>query len=92
MNVAMVKDGVPLNSGEPTFQAEIYVPQTAGGATQALNHSGRIRTMCIRGPSRTSPEQAERDAKVLNDAARDGPKAVRTIANQMQRTKKGYDQ
>jgi len=50
-----------------------------------------MRTMCIRGPSRVSQEQAERDAKILNQSAPDGPKAVRTVANQMQRTKKGYD-
>lgn len=85
VNVAVVQEGVPLHSGEPTWQAEIYVPQ---GGSLALNHSGRVRTMCIRGPSRSSHEQAEVDAKRLNEAALDGPRAVRTIANQMQSIKK----
>lgn len=88
VNVAIVNEGVPLHSGEPTWQAEIYVPQ---GGSLAMNHSGRVRTMCIRGPSRASQEQAERDAKKLNDAAPQGPRQVRAIANQMQRTKKGHD-
>lgn len=79
---------MPLHSGEPTWQAEIYVPQ---GGSLALNHSGRLRTMCIRGPSRTTQEQAARDAQKLNDAAPEGPRAVRSVANQMQRTKKGHD-
>jgi len=79
----MVVEGVPLHSGEPTWKAEIYVPQ---GGAQLMNHSGRLRTMCIRGPSRVSQEQAERDAKVLEEAAPEGPKAVRTVANQMQRS------
>lgn len=56
-----------------------------------MNHSGRARTMCVRGPSRPSKDQALRDAKLLNEAAPDGPKAVRAAANQMQRTKKGHD-
>lgn len=86
--MAIVVQGVPLHSGEPTWQAEIFVPQSG---SQMLNHSGRQRTMCIRGPSRVSQEQAERDAKVLNDAAPEGPKSVRSVANQMQRTKKGRD-
>jgi len=84
----VVVEGVPQHNGEPTWKAEIYVPQ---GGNQQMNHSGRLRTMCIRGPSRVSQEQAERDAKILNEAAPDGPKAVRTVANQMQRTKKGYE-
>lgn len=88
MNVAIVCQGVPLHSGEPTWQAEIFVPQ---GGNQMLNHSGRQRTMCIRGPSRSSQEQAEHDAKVLNDSAAEGPQTVRKVANQMQRTKKGRD-
>mmetsp|Transcript_27617 Transcript_27617/g.72938 ORF Transcript_27617/g.72938 Transcript_27617/m.72938 type:complete len:98 (+) Transcript_27617:126-419(+) len=89
MNVAIVCKGIPLHSGEATWQAEIYVPQIGGGM---MNHAGKVRTMCIRGPSRVSEEQAERDAKILNDAVPDGPKGVRQVANQMQRTKKGHDQ
>jgi len=88
INVALVCQGVPLHSGEPTWQAEIYVPQ---GGMNMLNHAGRQRTMCIRGPSRTSQEQADEDAVILNKSAPEGPKAVRTVANQMQRTKKGRD-
>jgi len=88
VGVATIVEGVPLHSGDPTWQAEIYVPQGMGAN---LNHSGRVRTMCIRGPSRASKDQALRDAKQLEVGAAEGPKAVRTIANQMQRTKKGHD-
>lgn len=78
-----------MHCGDPTWQAELYVPQ---GGAQALNHAGRLRTMCIRGPSRADKDQAERDAKLLQDAAMSGgPQKARTVANQMQRTKKGYD-
>jgi hypothetical protein len=47
--------------------------------------------MCVRGPSRTSQDQAESDAKKLTAAAEIGPKEVREVANRMQRTKKGRD-
>jgi len=67
------------------------VPQTGAGAMM-MNNTGRVRTMCIRGPSRVDEDQAENDAKILNDAVPDGPKGVRQVANQMQRTKKGHDQ
>lgn len=83
MNVATVVEGKPQNDGKSTFQSEIMVPQ--GG----MNHGGKTRSMCIRGPSRTSREQAEADGKRLNDAAREGAKECRAVANQMQRTKKG---
>jgi len=87
LNKAQVVEGVPLNNGDPTWQAEILVQPPGGG----LNHSGRMRTMCVRGPSRASHEQAERDGVQLNNAAVEGAKAVRAVANQLQRTKKGHD-
>lgn len=74
-----------MNTGDPTWQAEIYVPQ---GGSQTMNHSGRLRTMCIRGPTRASQAQAVKDAQVLNAAVPEGAQKVRQIANQMQRTKK----
>lgn len=86
-NVAIVRTG-QVNSGDPTYQAEIFVPQ---GGRDAVNHSGRPRVMCIRGPSRTSKEQALEDAAKLSEAASDDPKSVRAVANQMlqlQRAKK----
>jgi len=87
INRGQVVDGVPLNNGDPTWQAEILVPPPGGG----LNHSGKMRTMCIRGPSRIAYDQAQRDARMFDDVAAEGPKAVRACANQMQRTKKRYD-
>eukprot|EP00927_Polykrikos_kofoidii_P040734 TRINITY_DN34776_c0_g1_i1.p1 TRINITY_DN34776_c0_g1~~TRINITY_DN34776_c0_g1_i1.p1 ORF type:complete len:226 (-),score=27.58 TRINITY_DN34776_c0_g1_i1:120-749(-) len=79
---AEVVKGVPLNNGDCTWQATILVPH--GGT----NHVGKQRTMCIRGPSRTLEEQAQRDAEKLTFAARDGSKAVRAAADQIQRDKK----
>merc|ERR1712008_117513 len=80
LNKAIIEDGAPLNSGEPTWQAAIFVPQ---GGTLPLNHSGRVRTMCIRGPPRASQEQAKLDAKQLNEATPNGPAAVRAASNHM---------
>lgn len=68
-----------LHSGEPIWQAEITVPH--GGQ----NHAGKIRVFTIRGPPRKTREQAESDAKKLGDAASEGPKQVRALANSMHR-------
>merc|ERR1711963_1270399 len=84
LNKAQVVNGTPLNSGDATYQAEILV-QPPGGGT---NHVGRMRTMCVRGPSRPSYDQAKEDADALNKAAVDGDaKAVRALANELQKTK-----
>lgn len=80
-------EGIPLNTGEPTWQAEIHVPPPGGGT----NHAGRLRLMCIRGPSRTLKDQALSDSNIMEKAAADGHRAVRQVANQLQRTKKGHD-
>lgn len=79
---------VELNRGEvvqqpglsDVWQAEITVPQ--GG----VNHTGRQRVFTIRGPPRKSREQADSDAKRLTEAAVDGPKAARSLANSMHRS------
>ncbi|CAE7890752.1 unnamed protein product, partial [Symbiodinium necroappetens] len=66
-NLAVVRTGAPMSTGDPTYQAEILVPQ---GGTQAVNHSGRPRVMCIRGPTRPSKDQALTDAARLTEAAK----------------------
>jgi len=80
VNKAIIEKATPLHKGDETWQAAIYVPQ---GGTLPLNHMGRVRTMCIRGPPRVSKEQAGLDAKELNEAVPGGPRAVRNAANQM---------
>jgi len=77
VSAAEVIERPAMGSGEPVWQAEVVVSQSGDG--------GRTRTFTIRGPPRKTSEAAERDAKVLTDAAADGPKAVRTLANQMHR-------
>jgi hypothetical protein len=69
-----------VNSGEPIWQAQICMPQ--GGT----NHSGRTRVFNIRGPPRKTAEHAERDAKQLTQISPEGPKAVRTLANQLHKS------
>lgn len=87
VNKARVVEGTPMNSGQQTYQAEIFVAPPGGG----MNHSGRMRTMCIRGPSRISQDAAESDAKELEAAVDSGSKAVRQVANSLQRVKRSYD-
>lgn len=82
LNKAEVLERPALSSGEPIWQAQIDVQVVPQGG---INHSGRTRVFTIRGPPRKTQEQAESDAKKLSDAAPDGPKAVRVLANQMHR-------
>merc|ERR1712137_1153337 len=79
---AIVVDGKPRNSTkEPTWRVEILMPQSSG-----LNHSGKLRTMCIRGPQRLRREQAEEDAAKLEKLAEGGEtRAVKDAANEMVR-------
>merc|ERR1711862_956188 len=77
LNVGEVLEREAVQSKEPIWQAEIVVPQ--GSST---NHQGRPRVFTNRGPPRKSRDSAEADAKKLTEAAGDGPKAVRTLANQ----------
>jgi len=79
---AEVVESKPRQStGEPTYRAEILVPQSQG-----YNYAGKVRTMCIRGPSRVDKEQAHRDAERLEKAAESGDaKKVKAEANQMVR-------
>mmetsp|Transcript_73535 Transcript_73535/g.137405 ORF Transcript_73535/g.137405 Transcript_73535/m.137405 type:complete len:146 (-) Transcript_73535:138-575(-) len=80
---AEVVDGKPrASTGEPTWRAEILMPQSSG-----YNYQGKVRTMCIRGPHRVDREQAVRDAEQLEKAAESGDtKAVKGIANDMIRS------
>mmetsp|Transcript_119882 Transcript_119882/g.219556 ORF Transcript_119882/g.219556 Transcript_119882/m.219556 type:complete len:166 (-) Transcript_119882:26-523(-) len=75
---AEVVSGKPRQStGEPTWRAEILMPQGAGA-----NFTGRVRTMCIRGPHRVDKEQAVRDAEQFDEAAAGGDtKKVKDVAN-----------
>jgi len=86
---ALVVEGTPLNSGDRTWQAEVRVARQGG---EGINHSGNVRTICFRGPSRASHDQAESDARELERAMVDGPKACRAVADRLQKTKKGRDQ
>mmetsp|Transcript_44404 Transcript_44404/g.117824 ORF Transcript_44404/g.117824 Transcript_44404/m.117824 type:complete len:179 (-) Transcript_44404:145-681(-) len=83
---AEVVDGTPLNTGDPTWQGQILVPRMG---QDGINHSGNVRTICFRGPSRITKEQAEEDAAQFSKASEDGPQAVRDVAKQLQKTKKG---
>lgn len=78
--------GTPLNTGDPTWQAEILIPREG---QEGVNHSGNVRTICFRGPSRTAEDQAVTDAAEFDKAAPEGPSAVRTVAQSLQKTKKG---
>merc|ERR1711956_191439 len=79
-NKAEVLERSGVGIGEKSWQAEILVPQ--GG----VNHAGRERFFTIRGPPRRDIDQAERDAHKLNEAAAEGAKAVRALANQLHRS------
>merc|ERR1712008_293672 len=79
-NKAEVLERSGVGIGEKSWQAEILVPQ--GG----VNHAGRERVFTIRGPPRRDIDQAERDAHKLNEAAAEGAKAVRALANQLHRS------
>eukprot|EP00929_Paragymnodinium_shiwhaense_P050047 TRINITY_DN25229_c0_g1_i1.p1 TRINITY_DN25229_c0_g1~~TRINITY_DN25229_c0_g1_i1.p1 ORF type:complete len:196 (-),score=25.18 TRINITY_DN25229_c0_g1_i1:63-650(-) len=80
---AVVVDGKPrASTGEATWRAEIFMPQSKGVA----NYGGKMRTMCIRGPHRTVRDQAYSDADKLQKAAETGEtKAVKDVANEMAR-------
>ncbi|CAK9024936.1 unnamed protein product [Durusdinium trenchii] len=75
-----VVDARTRHSGEQTFQAEIYLGLDAAAA-------GRQRTMCVRGPCRVDKSQAQEDADKMEDASRDGMKAVREVAAKMKRAR-----
>lgn len=83
VNKAQLLQGVSQKNNEPTWQAHILVPQVTGG----INYAGRIRTFTVRCPVRLSEDQALQDAKQLEEAAPNGPQAVRAVANELQRTK-----
>eukprot|EP00434_Breviolum_minutum_P025685 symbB.v1.2.022699.t1/scaffold2012.1/size92363/10 len=83
---ARIVDGALLNTGEKTWQAEILV---AREGADALNHSGNVRTIACRGPSRSTQEEATEDCRKFEEAAKEGPKACRMMAQQLQKTKKG---
>lgn len=75
---AEVVEGLLTHDKQPSWRAEIICSQL--GAT---NHSARA--IPIRGPSRPTQEQAERDAEELDEVAKQGLKAVRSSANKMHR-------
>lgn len=77
---AEVVESKPRQStGEMTYRAEILMPQGGG-----YNYSGKVRTMCIRGPSRVDRGQAQADADKLENAALGGDaKEVKAVAATM---------
>merc|ERR1711879_826634 len=76
---AKVLERPALSNGDPIWQAEITVPQGA------INHSGQARYFNIRGPPRKSQTQAEEDAEQFTSTSINGPRALRTLANQLHR-------
>lgn len=77
--IAQVVEGNRLSTGECTFRAEI----TTSFPGETVTFNGRARTMCVRGPTRIDRDQAQRDAELFTDAARDGPNAVRAVRVQL---------
>mmetsp|Transcript_56536 Transcript_56536/g.132598 ORF Transcript_56536/g.132598 Transcript_56536/m.132598 type:complete len:330 (+) Transcript_56536:61-1050(+) len=66
-------------SGENVWQAEISIRQGN------VNHSGQKRTFTVRGPPRKQRDQAEDDAQQLTEAASQGARVVRALANDLHR-------
>lgn len=63
-------------NGDLTWQAQVYVPR------QGIVHrpGQKTVTVCIRGPSRPSKEEAEKDTRKLEKAFKDGgAKEVRKL-------------
>merc|ERR1711924_523553 len=60
----VVESKARQSTGEQTWRAEIHMPKP-----EAQNFGGKTRTMCVRGPLRTSRDQADRDAQDLEKAA-----------------------
>lgn len=75
-----VKDAPRRANGDPAYQAEVLLSYGATG------EGGRERMMAIRGPCRSDRNQAEEDAQQLEDAAKNGVRAVRELANKLKRT------
>lgn len=73
-----------VGNGDTVWQAQIDVPQGT-----ALTHEGKQRFFTVRGPPRKTREQADDDAQRLTEVSSRGPKAVRTLANQLFRSKEG---
>eukprot|EP00435_Cladocopium_sp_Y103_P009717 s3557_g2.t1 len=80
---AKVVDARTRHSGEQTYQAEIYLGLDAQAA-------GRQRTMCVRGPCRVDKSQAQADADKMEDAAKDGIKAVREVAAEIKSARQAF--
>mmetsp|Transcript_71999 Transcript_71999/g.185715 ORF Transcript_71999/g.185715 Transcript_71999/m.185715 type:complete len:229 (+) Transcript_71999:132-818(+) len=75
----VVESKTRQSTGERTYRAEILMPQGEG-----FGPAGRVRTMCIRGPSRVDREKAEDDAQELTKAAQGGDfKQVKVVAGCM---------
>eukprot|EP00747_Dinoflagellata_sp_TGD_P187806 gnl/TRDRNA2_/TRDRNA2_45858_c0_seq1.p1 gnl/TRDRNA2_/TRDRNA2_45858_c0~~gnl/TRDRNA2_/TRDRNA2_45858_c0_seq1.p1 ORF type:complete len:338 (+),score=53.89 gnl/TRDRNA2_/TRDRNA2_45858_c0_seq1:85-1098(+) len=83
--LATVVEGTPLANGERTFQAEIHVAHD----NQVLNHAGRPRTFCVRGPSRSTEAWAAEDARHLDEVAHQGARAVRAAATALHKARAG---
>jgi len=64
-------------SGDTVWQAEICISQGS------INHSGQRRTFTVRGPPRKNREVAEDDSRQLTEAASQGAKVVRALANDL---------
>mmetsp|Transcript_45125 Transcript_45125/g.104335 ORF Transcript_45125/g.104335 Transcript_45125/m.104335 type:complete len:203 (+) Transcript_45125:40-648(+) len=66
--VTEIVDGVPRVNGDLTWQAQIYVPRPG----VVYRPGQKPVTLCIRGPSRPSKEDAQDDARKLEGAFKDG--------------------
>merc|ERR1711865_1181019 len=71
-----VTDGRTRNNGDATYQAEVYL-------TLPSMADGRPRKMCVRGPCRPDKDAAQQDCDDMENAAKEGVKAVRDLAANM---------
>mmetsp|Transcript_73077 Transcript_73077/g.144916 ORF Transcript_73077/g.144916 Transcript_73077/m.144916 type:complete len:222 (+) Transcript_73077:58-723(+) len=76
-----IVEGVPRVNGDPTWQAQIYVPRQG----VSFRPSQKPVTLCIRGPSRPCKEDVEDDGRKLEAAFKEGGisrvRKVRSILN-----------
>lgn len=73
-----IVEGAPKMNGDPTYQAQIYVPRDRG--VHVLTAGQKPPTVCIRGPSRLDRSDAESDGeKLLKTFRKSGIAEVRKL-------------
>lgn len=79
-----IEEGVPKSGGVRTYRAEIFLPRP-GGTRPGMPATAdtKMRTVCIRGPSRSERSLAEEDAQKFLEAA--GPDGNQNNVRAMQK-------